>query len=318
MHMTITLGGVVALERMGCDCAQRRVRRLEEVSPFVQRPSRSVQVCVARIGKVEVRIAAHRPSRRSRLTLNTDHLMFASSTLRSVLLSIIVAATASAQSATPSDATSTLSELARRSAVSISAVQSRPQGAFARRVGLGYGANGAYLFRLDDAGVLSLRADVGVMSYGGESRRSMLSDMVSDRVQVEVETSNYIVPILFGVQLARQNGAVRPYVNVGGGWQGFFTESSVRGTSNAFDFASTTNHSAWAPAWVVGGGLAMPVYSGKTSVKLDLGAQYVAGGRAQYLTTGSIVDLPGGAIRVTPVESATHLVVVSVGARITR
>jgi len=245
--------------------------------------------------------------------------MYASSTIRVALLSALVAASAAAQGTTSNDSTTTLgAELLRRSSGSISVVQSRPQGAFGERVGLGYGAEGAYLFRLDDAGVWSLRAEAGIMSYGGESRRTMLSESVGDRVQVRVETSNYIVPVLFGVQLARPDGAVRPYANVGAGWQAFFTESTLRGTSDIIDFASTTNHSAWAPAWAVGGGLAMPVYSGKTSVQLDLGAQYVAGGRARYLTNGSIVDLPGGAIRVTPVESATHLVVVRVGARITR
>jgi len=245
--------------------------------------------------------------------------MYASPISRSLLLSMLVSASASAQRASSNDSSTTFTaELLRRSTASVAVVQSRPQGVFGDRVGLGYGASGAYQLRLDDDGVWSLRADVGVMSYGGESRRSMLSEAVGDRVQVDVETSNYIVPILFGVQLTRPTGAVRPYANVGGGWQAFFTESSVRGTSSTLGVASTTNHSAWAPAWTAGGGVAMPVYSGKTSVQLDLGAQYVAGGRARYLTTGSIVDLPGGAIRVTPIESATHLVVVRLGARISR
>jgi len=244
--------------------------------------------------------------------------MYARFATRAALLSVLVAASAGAQGRTSNDSTNLGAELLRRSSASISVVQSRPQGAFGERVGLGYGASAAYLFRLDDAGMWSLRADAGITTYGGESRRSMLSESVGDRVQVRVETSNYIAPVLFGVQLARPNGTVRPYANVGAGWQAFFTESTLRGTSDIIDFASTTNHSAWAPAWAVGGGVAMPVYSGRTSVQLDLGAQYVAGGRARYLTDGSIVDLPGGAIRVTPVESATHLVVVRVGARITR
>jgi opacity protein-like surface antigen len=245
--------------------------------------------------------------------------MYARSIIRSAMLSALVAVSASAQSATPTDTSKTSgSDVLRRSAASIAVVQSRPQGAFAERVGLGYGVNGTYLFRLDDAGVLSLRADVGIMSYGNESRRSMLSESVGDRVQVEVETSNYIVPVMLGAQLTWPSGAVHPYVNVGAGGQAFFTESSVRGTNAGFAFASTTNHSAWAPAWAIGGGVAMPVYTGKASVQLDLGAQYVAGGRARYLTEGSIVDLPGGAISVTPAESATHLVVVRVGARISR
>jgi hypothetical protein len=34
------------------------------------------------------------------------------------------------------------------------------------------------------------------------------------------------------------------------------------------------------------------------------------------LAPGSIVDLPGGKVRISPMESATHLVVVRFGARI--
>ena len=245
--------------------------------------------------------------------------MYASSITRAVVLTALVTTTVSAQGATSTDTSkSTLSELARRSAGSLSFIQSRPQGAFARSVGLGYGVNGAYLFRLDEAGVWSLRADAGVVTYGGESRRAALSESVGDRVQVDVETSNYIVPLTIGTQLEWPSGPVRPYVNAGVGGQLLFTESRLRGTESSSAFASSTNHSAWTSAWVAGGGVAMPVYVGKTSVQLDLGVQYVAGGRASYLTTGSIVDLPGGAIRVTPVESVTHMVVVRLGARITR
>ena len=245
--------------------------------------------------------------------------MYASSITRAVALTALVTAAASAQSGTSADTSrSTLSELARRSAASVSVIQSRPQGAFGRSVGLGYGVNGAYLFRLDESGVWSLRADAGVVTYGGESRRAALSESVGDRVQVDVRTSNYIVPLTIGTQLEGPSGPVRPSVNAGVGGQLLFTESRLTGTESLTSFASTTNHSAWTPAWVAGGGVAMPVYVGKTSVQLDLGVQYVAGGRTQYLTSGSIVDLPGGAIRVTPIESETHMLVVRVGARIAR
>jgi opacity protein-like surface antigen len=245
--------------------------------------------------------------------------MYAPSITRAVALTALLASAASAQRATSTDTSkSALSELARRSAGSVSVIQNRPQGAFARSVGIGYGVNGAYLFRLDEAGVWSLRADAGVVSYGGESRRTTLSEIIGDRVQVDVETSNYIVPLTIGTQLEWPTGPVRPYVNAGVGGQLLFTESHLEGTESSSSFASTTNHSAWTPAWVVGGGVALPVYVGKASVQLDLGAQYVAGGRARYLRSGSIEDLPGGAIRITPVESETHMFVVRVGARISR
>ena len=60
----------------------------------------------------------------------------------------------------------------------------------------------------------------------------------------------------------------------------------------------------------------VPLYYGRMKVQLDLGAQYLNGGRTSYLTRGSIIDLAGARISVTPRESATHLVLVRFGARI--
>jgi len=51
-------------------------------------------------------------------------------------------------------------------------------------------------------------------------------------------------------------------------------------------------------------------------VQLDLGVQYFGGGRARYMATGSIKDLPGARITVAPLESETHLLTVRFGARI--
>ena len=60
----------------------------------------------------------------------------------------------------------------------------------------------------------------------------------------------------------------------------------------------------------------LPVRYGRTNVQLDLGLQYLNGGSTRYLAPGSITDLPGAQINVTPLESATHLVIVRLGARI--
>jgi hypothetical protein len=208
------------------------------------------------------------------------------------------------------------SELARRSSGSFALIQSRPQGAFGRNVSRGYGVDGAYLFRLDDAGIWSVRVGAGIVSYGDESRRTTLSESVGGRVSVNVKTNNYIVPMSIGAQLARPTGLFRPYANAGIGGLAFFTESHLEGTDDHREFASTTNHSSIAPSWTAGGGIYMPVYNGKTSVQLDLGMQYVGGGRARYLAPGSIRDLPGTRISVTPLESATHLLIIRLGARI--
>jgi hypothetical protein len=54
------------------------------------------------------------------------------------------------------------------------------------------------------------------------------------------------------------------------------------------------------------------------NLMLDIGAQYVDGGNAEYLAPGSIVDLPGGEISIAPMESSTHLVALRLGVRIGR
>ena len=114
--------------------------------------------------------------------------MFAPVLRRTSILVAVVSATAAAQGtldvARPSDAMT----MSRRSALSLSVIQSRPQGAFGRNVGLGYGLDGAYLLRLDRAGIWSVRASAGVTSYGRESRRTALSETVGGRVMVDVTT----------------------------------------------------------------------------------------------------------------------------------
>jgi hypothetical protein len=243
--------------------------------------------------------------------------MLMSSVARAALALALASVAAGAQASPSHDTTEREpSALARRSSASLSVVQSRPQGAFGRNVGLGYGLDGAYLLRLDRSGFWSLRVNAGIIGYGQESRRTALSEFVGGRVQVDVKTTNYIAPMSIGPQLTWPTGAVRPYVNAGVGGQAFFTESRLESTSDRTTFASTTNHSSFAASWVAGGGVYMPVSTGKMNVQLDMGVQYLAGARARYLAPGSITDLPDAQIAVTPLESATHLVVVRFGARV--
>lgn len=243
--------------------------------------------------------------------------MCTTSVIRAAILSAVIAGSASAQASTNADTIEQEhSEFARRSSGSISFIQSRPQGAFKQNVGFGYGVDGAYLLRLDDAGIWSIRANVGVLAYGNESKRTPLSESVGGRIQVDVRTTNYIVPMSIGPQLSWPTGRLRPYVNAGIGGQAFITESEVEGAGDWASFASTTNHSAFAGMWAMGGGIYMPVYDGKKKVEIDLGMQYLSGARARYLAPGSIVDLPGAQIKVTPLESTTHQVIARIGARV--
>lgn len=205
---------------------------------------------------------------------------------------------------------------ARRSSGALSFVQSRPQDTFGRNIGLGYGIDGAYLFRLDRAGALALRADAGFLQYGNESKQVPLSSTIGGRIQVDVSTNNYIVPLSIGPQIMWPKGPIRPYANAGIGGQFFFTQSSVEGTDNATSFANTTNQWDKTMTWVGGGGLYIPVYQRGVNVLIDVGAQYVKGGRARYLKPGSIEDLPNSQIRITSMESETHMVLMRLGVKV--
>ncbi len=208
------------------------------------------------------------------------------------------------------------SEFVLRSAGDFTFIQSRPTGAFADNIGLGYGVNAAYLYQLDRDGILSLRADLGFLGYGHESKRVPLSSTVGGRIQVKVSTTNYIVPVSIGPQLTWPTGNVRPYVNGGFGGQFFYTQSSIDGNNGSTSNFSTTNQHDQTHAWVAGGGVYVPIHSRKVNVMLDAGVQYFADGRAQYLRPGSIIDLPDAQIQINPLESDTHMLVVRLGVRV--
>jgi hypothetical protein len=204
----------------------------------------------------------------------------------------------------------------RRSSGTVAFIQSRPQDAFANNVGFGYGANGTYMFRLDNAGIFGLRADGSFLQYGRESKRVPLSSTIGGRIQVDVSTTNYIIPVSIGPQIMWPKGSVRPYANAGIGGQFFFTQSSVEGSDNSDSFANTTNQWDKTLNWVAGGGVYVPLYERRFNVLLDIGAQYLNGGKARYLKPGSIEDLPDSQIRITPLESNTHMVLVRFGVRL--
>lgn len=208
------------------------------------------------------------------------------------------------------------SEFARRSSGAVAFTQSRPLGELGQNIGFGYGASGAYLFRLDRAGVFSLRSDVAFVDYGHETKRVPLSSTIGGRIQVKVVTRNHIVPVSIGPQLTWPTGYFRPYVRGGLGGQLFFTDSHVEGTSDNVDFARTSNQSDATASWVAGGGFYVPISNRRVNVLLDLGVQYFGGGHAQYLRPGSIEDLANAEIRITPLESDTRMALVHVGVKV--
>ncbi len=223
-----------------------------------------------------------------------------------------------ALAATPILAAQAPTPLGAKPSLSLTFAGLRPVGALGDNIESGYGGNVGILVPITQSGWLSLRADVGLAEYGNESRRTAFSESVGDRVEVKVRTANMIVPMSVGLQVAVPAGPIQPYLHSGVGGQVFYTESSVTPRNGGAAIISNVNHSDAAFAWTFGGGITMPVRTGSMRVLIDVGAEYISGGTAEYLAPGSIADLPGGKIGITPMESQTHFVAFRVGARIGR
>lgn len=209
------------------------------------------------------------------------------------------------------------SEFGRRSSGGITFTQTRPAGGLARNIGLGYGASGNYVLRLDRAGIAGLRLAGSMSGYGQERIRVPLSYSVGGRVQVDVTTTNTIGTLTVGPEFMFPEGFVRPYAHAGMGIAWFATTSSVQGIDSYDTEFQTRNYSDGTPTWTAGGGVHIPLSRRRTTVLLDLGVDYFYGGDASYLRKGSIVDLPNGEIQIQPLYSETRFLNVSIGLRIT-
>ncbi|HEX5439143.1 MAG TPA: hypothetical protein VFW98_18465 [Gemmatimonadaceae bacterium] len=189
----------------------------------------------------------------------------------------------------------------------------QPQGEFADFVGHSWGVGGNYIFRLDHAGILGLRADVHYLNYGHERNRALLSQTIGGRIDVDVTTDNNILLAGIGPQLLLPTGAIRPYLTGNVGLAYFFTKSSVEGTGSQEAFASTTNFDDAVFAWSGAAGLYIPLRGGMHPISLDLGARYQANGNVRYLRKGSITDNPDGTISFIPIRSQANMIIYHVG-----
>jgi hypothetical protein len=172
---------------------------------------------------------AHRPQRRGPIdTLEAEETIM----LKRIQPVVAVALLAAAWPAAAQDAP--------RAHVGLGFLYGMPVGEFRDYVRQGFGLGGHVVYALDPAGVVAVRADLGFLNYGNETRRVCLSATVGCRITVDLTTNNNIFGGSAGLQLQAPRGPVRPYANAGIGFSYFGTESSVRGTGNNQDFARTT------------------------------------------------------------------------------
>jgi hypothetical protein len=160
---------------------------------------------------------------------------------------------------------------------------------------------------LDEAGILSLRADLGFLNYGSETIRICIT--LPCRITGDLTTSNNIFLFGVGPEIGVGSGGVRLYANASIGLAYFNTTSSVEGSDNNNEpFASSTNFDDLTFAWTAGPGAQLRVWTGQSaSVLLDVGARYHGNGEARYLRKGDIRDLPDGSVELDPQQSETNL-----------
>ncbi len=192
-------------------------------------------------------------------------------------------------------------------------IVAQPKGEFGSNVDQGFGGNVVFLYKLDRSGVFSLRADLGGMQYGSETRRVPFTPFTG-RVLLDVTTSNDVYWGAIGGQMQLlTKGPVRPYANAAIGIQGFVTESALSGSNESWDYASTTNSDDFTRAYIFGGGILIPLGKTATSASLNIGARYHLGGTAKYLREGDITDNSDGTITLNPRNTKTDVVMWQVG-----
>jgi hypothetical protein len=202
---------------------------------------------------------------------------------------------------------------ASRAFAGIHLMVAQPLGEFDDYIDWGGGIGGELLYAFDSQGAIGLRANLGIMIYGHETKRVPLSETLG-RIRVDVSTSNNIFVFGVGPQVMLPSGTVRPYLNGTAGLSYFFTRSSVEGSADLEPFASSTNFDDATFAWAAGGGLYIPLRKGrKNPLSLDIGAQYHANGEARYLREGSIQEDGTGNVFIDPIRSQTNLITYRLG-----
>ncbi len=197
----------------------------------------------------------------------------------------------------------------------INVLLARPVGEFQDFVDWGGGLGLYGVVHFDRGRHLGLRFDGSYVVYGQE-RYSVPLSFTIPRVWVDVTTTNAIAALGVGPQFTLARGPFRPYVYGTAGFSYFNTVSSVGGTRDCGDFASSTNFDDITLALTAGGGVLLRLSHGRRPVALDLSVQSTYNGRAEYLLEGGIIDQPDGSIIVQPVRSDANLVLFRAGVAI--
>ena len=192
----------------------------------------------------------------------------------------------------------------------IGLMAAQPLGEFDRQIDVGGGVGVHLLFKPARRIPFALRADLGYIIYGQETRRFR----PFPRIQVELDTDHSIFFAGIGPQFMVPSGLLRPYLTGSAGLSYFATKSSLEGVdADGEDLLSTTNFDDVTFAYTGAAGLYIPVKKGLRPVSIDMGLRYHGNGTAEYLREGSITDNPDNTVSFTPIRSETNLITYQIG-----
>ncbi len=158
---------------------------------------------------------------------------------------------------------------------------------------------------------LGLALEGWMVEYGRETERRRLFED-TDRVLVDVDTSNWIGHLSLGPELAVRSGRIRPYARALVGLTYFATSTSVEGSSDVDSFATTTQQDDLKLSGAICSGARISLSRGG-SVALDVNVRYVINGEADYLVEGDIHEAADGRLLFEPRHTQANLLVFGVG-----
>ena len=150
--------------------------------------------------------------------------------------------------------------------------------------------------------IFSLGAELSWNQYGSESRSLALGPLVPEvpDAAVEVHTYNAMVGLHGRLRAQLPSGRFQPYADGLFGFTNIYTTSQVKGEDGCDEgcsLGSESQSSDFVLSYGAGAGVMINFTSRERVPRLDVGVLYLAAGRADYLTEGSVRAESGQVIR---------------------
>ena len=140
--------------------------------------------------------------------------------------------------------------------------------------------------------VFSLGADIAWNQYGSETRTLSLGPLVPEvpDASLEVHTYNAMVGVHGRLRAQLSRGRFRPYVDGLFGFTNIYTTSEVKGADDCEGCVLDSDSQSSDVILSYGGGAGITInFTSRERVpRLDIAVRYLRGGRADYLTDGSV------------------------------